>query len=281
MVAGHDPRAAAAVARHPDSDRRGAARRCCRAHGHRWRASRGVEPADPAPTAVLGDKQTPVLDGNRAQTGAARQEGHDPQRRVRRCGDRPATARGRDLHLRWRQTGEVFGHLTIGKQPIADAPITLSWTIPGRHSGTNVLATNAHGRFTMLISGPSKILTLSYSPPPGQLIAVTKRIDAAASVSLHVSTLRAGRRAHFYGVVRGGYIPENLYVEFSYLAGSAGWQPFAQPTLVDRAHGHWNTHIRIPAAAAGYLYEIKASVLPTPTWPWAHTESRMLSRYVS
>ena len=203
------------------------------------------------------------------------------KRRVRRCGDRPARAHGRDLHLRWRQTGEVFGHLTIGKQPIADAPITLSWTIPGWQSGTNVVATNAHGRFTMLIPGPSKILTISYSPSPGQVIAITKRVDAAASVSLHVSTLRAGRRAHFYGVVRGGYIPENLYVEFSYLAGSAGWQPFAQPTLVGREHGHWNTHIRIPAAAAGYLYEIKASVVPTPTWPWAHTESRIVSRYVS
>ena len=203
------------------------------------------------------------------------------KRRVRRCGDRPVKARGRALHLRWRQTGEVLGHLTLGKQPIANATITLNWTIPRWQSGTNVVATDARGRFTMLIPGPSKILTISYSPGPGQVIAVTKRVDAAASVSLHVSSLRAGRRAHFYGVVRGGYVPENLYVQFWYLAGSAGWQPFAQPTLVGSEHGHFNTHIRIPRAAAGFYYEIKASVVPTPTWPWAHTESPIVSRYVS
>ena len=74
--------------------------------------------------------------------------------------------------------------------------------------------------------------------------------------------------------------PRTCNVEFWYLAGSAGWQPFAQPTLVGHEHGHWNTHIRIPAAAAGYFYEIKASVVPTPTWPWAHTESGVVSRYV-
>jgi hypothetical protein len=202
-------------------------------------------------------------------------------RHVRRCGDRPTRAHGRDLHLRWRQTGQAFGHLTIGKQPIAGAQVTLTWTIPGWQAGTNAVATNAQGRFTMVIPGPSKILTISYSPAPGQLIAVTKRVDAAASVSLHISALSAGRRAHFDGVVRGGYIPENLYVEFWYLAGSAGWQPFAQPTLVGREHGHWNTYIRIPDAAAGYFYAIKASVVPTPTWPWAHTESGVVSRYVS
>jgi hypothetical protein len=202
------------------------------------------------------------------------------KRRVRRCGERPTRVRGRKLHLRWRQTGEAFGHLTIGKQPIAGAQVTLSWTIPGWQAGTNVVTTNAHGRFTMVIPGPSKILTISYSPAPGQLIAVTKRVDSAASVSLHISALSAGRKAHFYGVVRGGYIPENLYVEFWYLAGSAGWQPFAQPTLVGREHGHWNTHIRSPGAAAGYFYAIKASVVPTPTWPWAHTESGVVSRYV-
>ena len=141
------------------------------------------------------------------------------KRHVRRCGDRPARARGRDLHLRWRQTGDAFGRLAIGKQPIAGAAVTLSWTIPGWQAGTNVVTTNAQGRFTMVIPGPSKILTISYSPAPGQVIALAKRVDAAASVSLHVSALSAGRRARFYGVVRGGYIPENLYVEFSYLAG--------------------------------------------------------------
>lgn len=203
------------------------------------------------------------------------------KKHVHKCGQRPVRSRGRALHLRWRQHGEVFGHLTVAGQPVASAPITLNWTIPKHQSGTETVTTNASGRFKIVLAGPDKNLSISYAPAGGTAIVVHKRIQAAAFLSLKVGQLTAGKNGHFSGIVFGGHIPQDLYVQFWYYAGAAGWQPFSHLAIVDRHNGHWASEIPIPKAAAGYLYRIKASVVPSPEWPWADTDSRVLKRRVS
>jgi len=202
------------------------------------------------------------------------------KRRVRRCGDRPVTVHGRVLHLRWQQRAELFGHLTLARQPLANVPVTVAWTIASWGSGSEIVVTNADGRFSVPLSAPSMVVTVSCSPAPGVVLAVSRRIDAAARLSLHVGHLRAGRRARFSGTVYGGYLPADLYVQFSYLT-SAGWQPFSHLAIVNRSTGRWAARIPIPDAAAGYRYEIRAAVVPSPDWPWADTASNVLTRIVS
>ena len=202
------------------------------------------------------------------------------RRRVRRCGERPLAAHGRALHLRWQQRGELFGRLTLARHPLANVAVTVTSTIPSWGSGAGTMLTNTDGRFSVALSAPSMLVAVSCSPAPGTVIAVSHRIHAAARLSLHVRRLIAGRRSRFWGTVYGGYLPQNLYVQFSYLT-SAGWQPFSHLAIVNRSTGRWSTRIPIPDAAAGYRYEIRASVVPSPDWPWSHTASRALTRIVS
>ncbi|MGO9899890.1 MAG: hypothetical protein ACLP0J_09400 [Solirubrobacteraceae bacterium] len=204
------------------------------------------------------------------------------KRYVRRCGDRPAKAHGRALHLAWRHHGEVFGHLTLARQPIANATINITWTVPGSNSGGETVTTNAEGRFSALIHGPCALVTITYQQPGGTVITITKQVLAHAFLSLHIGHLEASHRARFSGVVAGGYIPtDGVYVQFWYLDGSAGWQPFSNLALATAPTGRWATNVPIPAYAAGYQYQIKATVVNSPKWPWAHTDSQILTRYVS
>ena len=204
------------------------------------------------------------------------------KRHVRRCGDRPVKAHGRALHLAWRHHGEVFGHLTLARQPIAGATINITWTVPGSANLTATVTTNAQGRFSALIHGPCSLVTLTYQPPGGTVITITKHVQAAAFLSLHIGHLTASHRARFSGVVAGGYIPtDGVYIQFWYLDGSAGWQPFSHLALATPPTGRWATTVPIPAASAGYLYEIKATVVSSPEWPWGHTDSPVVTRVVS
>ncbi len=201
------------------------------------------------------------------------------KRHVRRCGNRPFRVHSRALHLAWRQHGELFGHLTLAGKPIAGAGITINWTILGWGSGSESVVTDAQGRFSELMFGPNRIITVSYSPAGGQLIAATHQIDASTHLSLHVGQLTAGRDASFWGIVYGGYLPQSLYVQFWYLTYN-GWQPFSHLAFVTQSNGHWFARVPIPQDAAGYTYEIRASVVPSPYWPWSAT-SGVLSRFVS
>ncbi len=205
------------------------------------------------------------------------------KRYVRRCGDRPAKAHGRALHLAWRHHGEVFGHLTLARQPIANAAINITWTtVPGSNNGGETVTTNAQGRFSALIHGPCALVTITYQPPGGTLITITKQVIAHAYLLLHIGQLEANHRARFSGVVAGGYLPaDGVYVQFWYLDGSAGWQPFSNLAIATAPTGRWATTIPIPGYAAGYQYEIKATVVSSPEWPWAHTDSEILTRYVN
>ncbi len=201
------------------------------------------------------------------------------KRSVRRCGWRPVKAHGRALHLRWREHGEVFGHLTLAGKPIANATVTINWTIPSWQNATASVVTNAQGRFSALMFGPHKIVTVTYSPAPGTVITVTHQIDASAHLSLHVGQLTAGRDGSFWGIVYGGYLPQTLYVQFWYLT-YAGWQPFSHLAIVTQSNGHWFTRVPIPQDGAGYDYEVRANVVPSPYWPWSAT-SNVLTRFVS
>lgn len=200
---------------------------------------------------------------------------------VRECGQRPSSAHGLVLHLRWRQHGEVFGRLTLAGQPIANAIITIQSAI--RHSkttSTNVV-TGTNGRFAAAINGPDKTVTLAYSPGPGTDVIATKKVTATAHLALKIGRLRAGHNAQFAGIVFGGHIPQDLYIQFWYYAGPAGWQPFSHLAIVKRRNGHWSTDVPIPADAHGYRYEIKATVVPSPDWPWTQTASTVVTRIVS
>jgi hypothetical protein len=204
------------------------------------------------------------------------------KRHVRRCGDRPAKAHGRALHLAWRHHGEVFGHLTLARQPIANATINITWTVPGSNNGGETVTTNAQGRFSALIHGPCTLVTITYQPPGGTLITITRQVLARAFLSLHIGHLEANHRARFSGVVAGGYLPaDGVYVQFWYLDGFAGWQPFSDLALATAPTGRWATTISIPGYAAGYQYDVKATVVSSPEWPWAHTDSRIVTRLVT
>jgi hypothetical protein len=203
------------------------------------------------------------------------------KKRVPECGKRPSKAPGRALHLRWRQHGDVFGTLTLAGQPIANAIVSIQSAIPHWHTTNTNVVTNARGRFAAIITGPDKTIMLSYSPGPGTKVLASKHVHAAAHLSLKVGDLRAGRSARFSGIVFGGHIPPDLYIQFWYYAGPAGWQPFSHLAIVERHNGHWSTEVPIPAGARGYRYEIKASVVPSPDWPWAHTSSAVVTRVVS
>jgi len=202
----------------------------------------------------------------------------------RRCGMRSADGAGGVVYLHWRQQAHVSGRLTQAGQPIADAPITLTWTILGqpRPSGEIPGSTHASGRFTIpLPAGPSRLLTVTYTPASGDPISVARKLKARAYLRFDIGQLTAGENGHFSGVVLGGHIPENLYIQFWYLDGRAGWQPFANLARVTRRSGHWSANVPIPHAAGGYRYYIKASVVASPSWPWLHTESRVLTRVVA
>lgn len=203
------------------------------------------------------------------------------KKRVRKCGNRPSKAPGRALHLHWRQHGEVFGHLTLAGEPIANAIVTIQSAIPHGKTTSSSLVTNAHGRFSALITGPNKAITLTYSPGPGTDVVANKNVRATAHLSLKVGRLRAGRSARFSGIVFGGHIPQDLYIQFWYYAGPAGWQPFSHLAIVHRHNGHWSADVPIPADSGGYRYEIKATVVASPDWPWAHTDSTVVTRVVS
>ncbi|MGH3262334.1 MAG: hypothetical protein ACRDNS_10085 [Trebonia sp.] len=203
------------------------------------------------------------------------------RKRVRECGKRPANAPGRVLHLRWRQHGEVFGHLTLAGQPISGAIVTIQSAIPKWKTTSTNVVTNASGRFSAIITGPDKTITLGYSPGPGTAVIASKRVQATAHLSLKVENLRAGHFARFSGIVFGGHIPQDLYIQFWYYAGPAGWQPFSHLAIVARHNGHWSTGVPIPADSRGYRYEIKATVVRSPHWPWAHTNSAVVTRLVS
>jgi len=203
------------------------------------------------------------------------------KKRVRKCGNRPSKAPGRALHLHWRQHGEVFGHLTLADQPIANAIVTIQSAVPHGKTTSSSLVTNAHGRFSAIITGPNKTITLTYTPGPGTEVVANKNVRATAHLSLKVGRLRAGRRARFSGIVFGGHIPQDLYIQFWYYAGPAGWQPFSHLAIVHRHNGHWSADVPIPADSRGYRYEIKATVVASPDWPWAHTDSTAVTRVVS
>jgi len=207
-----------------------------------------------------------------------------PQRQshVRQCATRAVRTHGSALHLRWRQHGEVRGRLTLAQQPIAGATIILKSTTTRWSSATNTITTNVQGRFSAPIHGPADWITITYQPP-GDTTAITdtKRVHASAHLSLHVSHLAAHHTARFWGILYGGYVPQDLYIQFWYLDGSAGWQPFANLTIVDRHNGHWHAKIPIPRDARGYTYHIRATVVPSPDWPWATTNSRTITRLVS
>jgi hypothetical protein len=200
---------------------------------------------------------------------------------VRNCGKRPSKAPGRMLHLHWRQHGEVFGHLTLAGQPIANAIVTIQSAIPKGKTTSTSAVTNARGRFSAIITGPDKTITLTYSPGPGTEVVANKNVRATAHLALKVGHLHAGRRARFSGIVFGGHIPQDLYIQFWYYAGPAGWQPFSHLAIVHRHNGHWSTEVPIPADSRGYRYEIKATVVTSPDWPWSRTKSRIVTRIVS
>jgi hypothetical protein len=207
--------------------------------------------------------------------------GKAKKKRVRVCRDRAVPNRGRIEHLAWRQQGQAFGHLTLAGQPVAKAAVTVSWSIPHLTRGSYTVNTDANGRFTLTLTGPNKLLTVSYSAPAGGTVTKAKRIQATAFLSLKVGRLTAGKVGRFSGIVFGGHIPQDLYVQFWYHAGAAGWQPFSHLALVDRRNGHWATSIPIPKASRGYTYKIRASVVSSPAWPWMHTDSRTVERRVS
>lgn len=203
------------------------------------------------------------------------------KKRKRVCGLSPRRTHSRAVHLRWRQYGAVFGHLTLAKQPIANATITITSTIAKRQTTSSTVTTNSQGRFAAFITAPSKTITVSYSPSLGHVIASTKHVEAEAHLSLKVGHLTARRSGRFSGIVLGGYLPQNLYIQFLYYAGNAGWQPFSHLAIVNQHNGHWATRIPIPRASAGYDYRIKATVVPSPDWPWARTDSNVVIRRVS
>ncbi len=201
-------------------------------------------------------------------------------RRVRRCGDRAVPAHGGALHLAWREHGEVFGRLTLAGKPIAGAPVTLTGTIINWQTNSATLTTDAQGRFSAGFFGPVDLITLSYQYAPGKVIATTHPILASDWLSLHVGNLVAGQGAHFYGSLAGHYIPRDLYIQFFYWAGYDGWLSLTQLAIVNPRTGRWSTQVTIPAASAGYTYDIRAQVVPSPYWPWAQTRSPTLVRYV-
>jgi hypothetical protein len=171
--------------------------------------------APPAPTPHLGLSWTVIE--HRCWTATERVPVHlrrhrritVKKRHVRRCGDRPVKAHGRALHLAWRHHGEVFGHLTLARQPIANATINLTWTVPGSANPTGTVTTNSQGRFSALIHGPCSLVTLSYQPP-------------AAPPSRSPSTCR---RPHSSRCISGNSKPATA-------RGSPAWSPAAtsQPT---------------------------------------------------
>jgi hypothetical protein len=141
--------------------------------------------------------------------------------------------------------------------------------------------TGRNGRFSAYMPGPSKLITVTYRYAPGAVIAASRRIAARARLSLHVGRLIAGRRARLYGALAGHYIPRGLYIQFWYWAGASGWQPLSHLAIVNPRTGRWSTHIPIPPATAGCTYIIRATVVPSPDWPWAPTSSGIVVRYVS
>ena len=202
-------------------------------------------------------------------------------KRQQTCDERPVRAHGRALHLHWRQKGELFGRLTLDGQPVPNATVYIQSTIRGWSKATTTAVTNVRGRFSAIISGPSMAVKVTYSPGPGTYSQVDKNIQATAYLSLKVGHLAAGHSGHFSGIVFGGRIPQDLYIQFWYYAGPAGWQPFSHLAIVHRHNGHWSTEIPIPRASRGYRYEIKATVVPSPDWPWSRTDSRIVTRVVS
>lgn len=203
------------------------------------------------------------------------------KKRTRKCSERARRVRGRVLRLRWRQHGEVHGRLTLAGQPVPNAVVYIETAIHAWSKTTTSVITDAQGDFSAPITGPSKTIEVIYSPGPGTYAEAKKTLKATAHLSLKVGHLTAGKTAHFSGIVFGGHIPQDLYIQFWYYAGPAGWQPFARLAIVKRHNGHWSAHVPIPADSRGYRYKIKATVVASPYWPWAHTASSVVTRVVS
>ena len=198
------------------------------------------------------------------------------------CRERSSHVRGGTVHLRWHQHGRIEGRLSLAGAPTVGAHIAFKQLIPHHHARTEVLTTSANGRFSARFRGPSGRVELSYTTATGRVLTNTRRVSAKAYLSLHIAKLRAGHRAHFYGRVAGGFTPEDLYIQFWYYAGrSSGYQPFAHLALVNRKTGRWSIHVPIPRDTAGFHYRIHASIVASPHWPWATTNSPTVRRLVS
>ena len=201
--------------------------------------------------------------------------------RVHRCTSQPVKTHSTHVHLGWRRHGVAFGRLTLAGQPIANATVTETSKIAHGKTTTRTTTTNAHGRFHAALSGPDKTVTFSYTPTPGAVFAKTGHITQRAYLAFSVGHLTARRPGYFSGIVFGGHIPVNLYVQFYYLAAHSGWQPFAGLAPVARHGGHWHAYIEIPAATRGYRYKIRAMVVRSRYWPYTTTRSRIITRIVS
>ena len=195
--------------------------------------------------------------------------------RVRRCSPHAYSTGSDAVRLAWHQHGRVRGQLTVGSNPVANATITITYAIRHHRTRTSTITTNAQGRYLFAIHGPSGQVTVSY-----ETVSQTRRVYARGYLSLNVSQLRAGRQAHFSGRVAGGFMPQDLYIQFWYDAGHSGWQPFANLARVIRRTGRWAVTILIPRSTRGYRYRIHATVVASPYWPYAATTSPVISRLV-
>jgi hypothetical protein len=187
---------------------------------------------------------------------------------------------GNPSKLTGREMAQLSGRLSDDGEPIAAGVVDYSIAIHHYPTHTGTLTTSTDGRFSTLFHGPNKSLNYTYSAVQGTGAAAGLFINASAALSLHVAKLKAGHKALFSGTLEGGYIPRDLYIQFSYLAGSHGYQPFAQLAIVHTKTGKFKELVAIPSDTAGFVYKLKAKVVASPFYPWAPTYSSVISRPV-
>ncbi len=192
------------------------------------------------------------------------------------------------IELRYGQRATVTGTLqTVDGTPIPDAGIQITqqatgWTAqPGGQ-----VTTDSHGRFTYpLAPGASRTVTFSY---PGT--AVLRASSGSASVAVQgKATLKitpkravAGRPLRMSGSVFGGYIPPGgvlVQLWFS-IQNLTPPEPF-HAAIYTNSKGYWSTSFPLNRQARGLIYHFFAVIAKQSGWPYAASDSNVVTRRVT
>ena len=193
------------------------------------------------------------------------------------CRRQLGSQHARSLTIPWRRHAALTINLHRGRDAIRGAAVTVTRRIHGQHHADRVahVKTDRNGRARIRLYGPNAVWTVTYAKHSTQL-----RVGQHAYISFHASALRGGKRATFHGFVQGGVVPtEGLVIQLSENSGS-GWQPFGRLARLHARTHRWSLSLKIPADARSYRYQLRASVLEQPDWPWLNTTSRVLKRTV-